>query len=421
MTTQIQIKNGRVVDPKNRVDRIADVFLRGSRITAVGEAPAGFTPDRVIDATGHVVCPGLVDLSARPGNLESELSAAVAGGITTVACAPDTQPPLDEPGLVERLVRRSAALGLARVVPVGALTQGLAGERLAEMHSLSEAGCAAFSQAQRPVFDTQILSRAMQYAATFGFAVHLQPQDPYLSRDGIAHDGRFAASLGLAGIPVCAETIAISTALRLAEMAGVQLHLGRLSSAAGVALVREARRDGLNVSCDVAIHHLHLSEDDIAYFDSHAHFIPPLRAVEDRSALREAVADGTAVLCSDHTPLDEDAKLLPFQDASPGATAFELFLSLTLKWAEESGTPLRTALARLTCDPAAILGIDAGELAVGHTADICIFDPSEIWRVSTKTLRSDGKNTPFLDASLTGRVKTTLVDGRIVFESDPLG
>ncbi|MDR1367989.1 MAG: dihydroorotase [Candidatus Accumulibacter sp.] len=414
----LSIKNGRVIDPKNHIDRIADIFVQDGRIVAVDSPPPGFVPGGDIDARNWVICPGLVDLSARLGALEPELSAAVGGGITATVCLPDTQPPLDEPGLVERLVRRSAALGLARVVPVGALTQQLAGERLAEMYSLSKAGCVAFSQVQYPIFDTQVLFRAMQYAATFGFAVHLQAQDPCLSRDGVAHDGEFASRRGLPGIPVCAETVAIATALLLAEATGVKLHFGRLSSAAGVALIRKARRAGLNVSCDVAIHHLHLSEDDIGYFDSHARFVPPLRSVGDRNALREAVADGTAALCSDHTPLDEDAKLLPFPDASPGASALELFLPLALKWAEESGLPLETALARVTCDPARILGIDAGNLTVGSAADICVFNPVEVWRVCPETLRSDGKNTPFLGAELTGRVKATLVGGRVVFGGD---
>jgi dihydroorotase len=414
------IENGRVIDPKNHVDRPSDVFIQEGKIAAVGKKPPGFVPDGIIDASGWIVCPGLIDLSARLGALEPELSAAVAGGITATVCPPDTEPPLDEPGLVERLVRRGASLGLARVVPVGALTQALAGERLAEMYSLHEAGCVAFSQVQRPIFDTQVLFRAMQYAATFGFAVHLQAQDPCLSRDGVAHDGEFASRRGLPGIPVCAETVAIATALLLAETTGVRLHFGRLSSAAGIDLVRKAQRAGLKVSCDVAIHHLHLSEDDIDYFDSHARFVPPLRSADDRNALREAVADGTAALCSDHTPLVEDAKSLPFPDASPGASALELFLPLTLKWAEESALPLDTALARVTCDPARILGIDAGELTVGRAADLCVFDPTETWRVCPETLRSDGKNTPFLGAELAGRVKATLVGGHVVFGGDSL-
>lgn len=412
----IHIKNGRVIDPKNGIDTTADVFVSNGCIAGVGQAPAGFVANRTIDASGLVVCPGLVDLSTRMANLESELAAAVAGGVTSVACPPDTRPPLDEPGLVERLVRRSEALGLARVFPIGALTQQLAGEKLAEMASLTKAGCIAFSQAKQPIFDTQVLLRAMQYAATFDYAIRLQPQDHYLARDGVAHDGEVASRLGLAGIPVCAETVAISTALQLARETGVRLHLARLSSAAGVALVREARRSGLKVTCDIAVHHLHLSEVDIGYFDTHARFDPPLRSGSDRDALRAAVAEGLAAVCSDHTPVDADGKQLPFGEASPGATGLELLLPLMLKWAEEAKLPLATALARVTCDPAAILGIETGSLAVGSAADLCLFDPVEPWRVTPEALRSQGKNTPFMGYEMAGRVHVTMVGGRVVFE-----
>jgi dihydroorotase len=414
----IHISNGRLVDPKSGFDRQADLFVADGLVQAIGDAPAGFVANRRIDATGRVVCPGLVDLSARLSNLDSELVAAVAGGVTALACPPDTRPPLDEPELVERLVRRSESIGLAHVYPVGALTQQLGGEKLSEMVGLSRAGCIGFSQATKPIFDTQVLLRAMQYAATFGYAIRLQPQDHYLARDGVAHDGEVASRLGLSGIPVCAETLAISTALHLAAETGVRLHLSKLSSAAGVALVREARNSGVKVSCDVAIHHLHLSETDIGYFDSHARFDPPLRAISDREALRAAVADGLAAVCSDHTPVDEDGKQLPFAEALPGAIGLELLLPLVLKWANEARVPLPVALARVTCDPATILGIEkeAGAIAVGRRADICVFDPQELWCISPETLRSQAKNTPCMGWEVTGRVHTTLVSGRVVFE-----
>ena len=412
---RVHIQGGRVVDPKSGFDAVADIYIEDGLIAGIGERPDGFVPDEVVDASGKIVCPGLVDLSTRLGSLGSELAAAVAGGVTAIACPPDTNPPLDEPGLVERLVRHSEALGLARVFPIGALTQQLAGEKLSEMNSLGRAGCLAFSQAKEPILDTQILLRAMQYAATFGYTVHLQPEDHYLARDGVAHDGEVASRLGLAGIPVCAETVAISTALLLANETGARLHFARLSSAAGVALVRKARQQGANVSCDVAVHHLHLSEVDIGYFDSHARFDPPLRSGADRAALREAVGEGLAAICSDHSPVDADGKQLPFAEAAPGATGLELLLPLTLKLAEEMKIPLATALARVTCDPAAVLGIDAGTLTVGKAADVCIFDAQEPWRVLPEALKSQGKNTPFIGYEMAGRVSATLVGGRLVF------
>jgi len=413
----LHIRNALLIDPKNGLDACLDLFIANGRIAAIGQPPAGFPAARQIDAEGLIACPGLVDLSARLGSIEPELAAAVAGGVTSLACPPDTKPPLDEPGLVERLVRRSETLGLARVYPIGALTQQLAGERLAEMNSLSRAGCIGFSQAKHPIVDTQLLMRAMQYAATFGYHVRLWPQDQFLAREGVAHDGEVASRLGLTGIPVSAETVAISTALQLAEQTGVRLHLSRLSSAAGVALIQAAKRNGMQVSCDVSIHHLHLSEMDIGYFNSNARFDPPLRASSDRDALRVAVRDGLAAICSDHTPIDADGKQLPFAEALPGATGLELLLPLTLRWAKHAKLPLVLALARITCDPAAILGIEAGSLAMGSAADICLFDPAESWIVTPEALRSQGKNTPFLGYEVSGRTRMTLVGGRIVFEA----
>jgi dihydroorotase len=412
----LHIRNARLIDPRNGLDEPRDLFVADGRIAAIGEPPAGFAADRSIDASGLIACPGLVDLSTRLGAIEPELAAAVAGGVTSLACPPDTKPPLDEPGLVERLVRRSETLGLARVYPIGALTQALAGQRLAEMNGLARAGCIGFSQANQPI-DTQLLLRAMQYAATFSYALRLRPQDQFLARDGVAHDGEVATRLGLTGVPVSAETVAIATALQLASETGVRLHLSRLSSAAGVALVRAAKQARMPVSCDVSIHHLHLSEMDIGYFDSNARFDPPLRAQSDRDALRAAVREGLAAICSDHTPVDADGKQLPFAEAVPGAIGLELLLPLTLLWAQQVQLPLADALARITCDAAEILGIDAGSLSIGSRADICVFDPDEAWRLTPEALRSQGKNTPFLGYEMSGRVRMTLVGGRIVYEA----
>jgi len=423
---KIEIRNARVIDPSSGLDRVTPLYVAAGRIAAIGEAPSGWTPNRTIEASGLIACPGLVDLAARlrePGleykaTLESEVAAAVAGGVTSLACPPDTDPPLDEPGLVEMLKQRARLLNRAHVYPVGALTVGLAGTTLTEMGELARAGCVAFSQADAPIVDTQVLLRAMEYAATFGHRVWLRAEDHFLAKGGVAHDGEVATRLGLAAIPAAAETVALAAILTLARETRVRTHLCRLSTAAGVAMIRDAKAAGLPITCDVGIHHLHLSDMDIGWFDAKARLAPPLRSGRDRDALSAGVADGTIdAICSDHAPIDDDGKQLPFAEAEPGAMGLELLLPMTLKWAADAKVALPVALARVTCAPAAILGIDAGRLAVGQSADICIFDPRAPWRLDRTALKSQGTNTPFLGLEVEGRVRCTLVAGQIVHEN----
>jgi len=422
----VHIKGGRLVDPKNGVDARLDVFVSDGKIAALGKPPAGFRAARTLEASNLVVCPGLIDLSARlrePGfeykaTLESELQAAVAGGVTSLACPPDTDPPLDEPGLVEMLKYRAKNLNLAHVYPLGALTWKLEGERLTEMVVLRDAGCVAFSHADTPLPDTQVLWRALQYAGTFGIPVWLRPQDGYLARGGVAHDGDVATRLGLPGIPSVSETIALSTIVQLVRETRTRVHLCRLSTAEAVAMVRAAKREGLPLSCDISAHHAHLCEIDLGYFDAHCHVVPPFRSLRDRDALRSGLADGTIdAMCSDHAPVDEDAKQLPFAESEPGATGLELLLPLALKWAEETQVALPQALAAVTSRPAAILGIEAGDLALGRAADVCVFDPAACARLTLDSLKSQGKNTPFIGYELPGRVHFTLVGGQVVYEA----
>lgn len=424
---RIAIKSGRLIDPKNAVDALQDVFVADGKIAGIGRAPAGFEIDTTIDATGLVVAPGLIDLAARlrePGSeykatLESEMRAAVAGGITRLVCPPDTDPPLDEPGLVEMLKHRARNLNLARVYPLGALTAELAGERLTEMAELHDAGCVAFSQAEAAIVDTQVLWRALQYAATFGFAVWLRPQDPFLAKNGVAHDGEVATRLGLPGIPAFAETIALATIIRLVRETGTRVHVCRLSAAESVEMIRRAKAEDLPVSCDIGVHHLHLCDRDIGYFDARCHVMPPFRSQRDRDALRVALAEGVIdALCSDHTPVDDDAKLLPFGESAPGATGLELLLPLTLKWTRESNVPLVKALARITSDPARVLRLEAGSLSVGAAADLCLFDPEIFVQVSAQGLKSQGKNTPFLGYELPGRVFCTIIGGKVAYQAE---
>ena len=424
---RLSVLNGRVVDPASASERSADLHAADGRIVAIGAAPPGFRADRTLDASGLVVAPGLVDLAARlrePGfeykaTLESEMRAALAGGVTSLSCPPDTDPPLDEPGLVEMLKYRARGLDQARLYPLGALTVGLKGEVLTEMAELAEAGCIGFSQAAAPIVDTQVLRRAMLYANTYGFTVWVRPQDPHLARGGVAHSGPVATRMGLAGIPVCAETIALHTILDLVRDTGCRVHLCRLSSAAGLELVRNAKAEGLPVSADVAVHHLHLIDVDIGFFDSQYRVDPPFRSQRDRDAIRAALADGTIdAICSDHTPVDDDAKQLPFAEAEPGVTGLELLLPLTLKWARETRTSLLAALEKLTVGSIAVLGPSAagGRIEVGAPADLCVFDPEEHWTVAPEALVSQGRHTPYLGMELSGRARFTVVDGRVAFE-----
>ncbi|ADI29034.1 dihydroorotase [Methylotenera versatilis] len=424
---KIQIKNGHVIDPKNNIDSQLDVFIAAGKIVALGKAPEGFIASQTIDASNLIVCPGLVDLSARlrePGDeykatLISELQAAVAGGVTSLACPPDTDPVLDEPGLVEMLKHRAKQLNLAHVYPLGALTRQLQGKVLSEMGELREAGCVGFSQANIAITDTQVLWRAMEYAATFGFTLFLHAEEPFLAKDGVAHDGEVASRLGLKGIPSAAEALALASILRIAKETGARIHISRLSTAEGVDMIREAKKHGVNITCDVSANHLHLTEHDIGFFDANCHLKPPLRTQRDKDALGAGLKDGTIdAICSDHTPVDDDAKLAPFAEAEVGATGLELLLALTLKWANQEKTSLAKAIALISQSSAKILGIAAGDLSVNANADICIFDANEYWKIVPSALKSQGKNTPFNGLEIAGKVKTTLINGQVVYQSE---
>lgn len=419
----VAIVGGRVIDPAAGVDRVTDVWIDAGRITAIGAAPEAFPEHERIDATGRVVCPGLVDLCARlrepgaprKGTIASETGAAAVGGITTVCCPPDTEPVIDTPATVELIRQRAVAAGQARVRPLGALTAALGGEYLAPMRALAAAGCVAVSQADRPVRDTHVLRAALAYAATLDLPVVLVPRDPWLST-GCAHEGASATRLGLPGIPVAAETTELARILALAGDTGARVHVGRLSSAAGVDLLARARADGLAVTADVAAHQLHLAADAARGFDAMAHVQPPLRDPADREALRAAVAEGLVdAVCSDHQPHDADAKLAPFGASAPGISALETLLSLVVGLVHAGACDLATALARVTTGPARALGLEAGTLAAGAAADVCVLDPEAAWTVDPRRWHSRGRNTPFAGHTLHGRAEVVLLDGRRTF------
>ncbi len=421
---KILIRGGHVIDPANNIDQVRDLFIDDSRIVDSQLAGSDFTADQTIDATGKVVCPGLIDLQARlrePGEehkatMQSELSAAVAGGVTSVCVPPDTNPVIDTPAMVHMVRQRGRRIEKARVYPLGALTAGLAGERLTDMAALREAGCTALSNGDHSIDNTLVMRRAMQYASTFDLTVFLTAVDPWLKGNGCVHEGEVSTRLGLPVVPEAAEVVALARELALIETTGARAHITQLSCARSVEKIREAKARGLNVTAAVSAHHLHLSEQDIGEFDTRCHVMPPLRSIADRDALREGLASGVIdAICSDHQPHGLDAKLAPFSESASGIAGLETLLSLTLKLVDEKVISLPNALGRITSQPARILGIDVGQLTPNAPADICIFDPDKQWQVDAMRLQSQGRNTPFDQQFLKGIPITTLVAGKISY------
>ncbi len=418
------IRNGRLIDPANGIDDQLDVHIDAGKVLAVGPAPSGFRAELTIAADGLVVCPGLIDLSARlrePGNehkatIASETAAAAAGGITTLCCPPDTQPVIDTPAVAELIRRKAIQSGKARVLTIGALTKDLSGEHLSEMAALRDAGCIAVSDCGKPLKNNLVKRRALEYASTFGLTCILHPIDHSLVDGGCAHDGPVSTRLGLPGIPTAAETVALAGDLALVDQIGVRVHFHALSSALSARMFGRARHRNPLLSADVAVHQLLLSENDVAGFDGNYHLLPPLRNQSDRDALRKAVADGVIeVVCSDHQPHEADAKTNPFPATEPGISGLETLLGLMLELVREGTFDLSTAIERVTWGPARILGLPFGRLERGRDADICIFDPAQEWTVAPENLLSRGKNSPFLNRALQGRVVRTMLSGKTIF------
>jgi len=423
---RLHIKNGRVVDPANSVDQVTDLFVADGRIVALGKAPTGFQAERVVDASGLIVAPGLIDLAARlrePGlehkaTIASETRAAAAAGITTLCLPPDTDPVIDTPAVIELVHQRAERAGYARVVTLGALTRALAGEQISEMAALKAAGCVGMSNGQQSISNILIQRRAMEYAVTHDLTVFLHPNDATLANNGCVHEGAMSTRLGLPGVPQAAETAAVARDLALIEQVGVRAHFCRLSTARAVQMVGRAQYDGLPVSADVSAHQLFLTEMDVMGFNSQCHVLPPLRTQRDRDGLRDGLARGILnAVCSDHQPHEPDAKLAPFIDTEPGISSLETLLPLTLRLVDEGVLTLSQALACLTQGPARTLGLDAGTLSIGACADVCLYDPAHIWRVDPSQMLSRGCNTPFTGWEMQGRVVMTVLEGRVVYQS----
>ncbi len=420
----ISIVNGRLIDPAHGIDDQLDLHIDDGVVVGVGDAPAEFAADEVIDARGEVVCPGLVDLAAgmrEPGyehkaTLASEVAAASRGGITTLLCTPDTNPVIDNAAVVELIHRIARKLGQTRVLATGALTRGLRGEQLSEMASLKQAGCVAVGNAHFPLASTLVERRALEYAATFGLTVFLRSEDPHLRAGGCVHEGAVSTRLGLPAIPSAAESVAVARDLALAEHTHAKVHFRNLSTRTAVRMIREAQSSGLAVTADVAAHQLHLTEMDVDGFNAECHVSPPFRTLSDRDALRMAVADGTiAAVCSDHQPHEPDAKQRPFPETEPGISGLETLLGLVLRLVEEGCMDLPAALARVTSGPADILGLPYGRLAIGSPADVCIFALERRWTLQSHRMCSEGRNTPFDGWDFAGRISHTLFNGRVVY------
>ncbi len=421
---RIEIKEGRVIDPVNNIDKIGALYISDGKIAAVFDKPQGFEADEIIDVKNAIVCPGFIDLSARlrePGQTQkatfrSETKAAASAGITSLCLPPDTAPVIDTPAVTKLIKDKAEAVGYSQIYPIGALTQGLDGKRLSAMLALKSAGCIAVSNANAPLKNLVILRRAMEYAAGHQLTLFYRPDEPSLSQQGCAHEGVFATHYGLPAIPEAAESIAVAQCLELAELTECRIHFSQISSRRAIIKIQQAQKYGLDVTADVAIHQLLLSEQDIEPFNSAYHVIPPFRAKEDKKYLQESLATGIVkAICSDHQPHDLDAKLGAFSETESGVSALETLLPLTLKLVEANVLSLSDALACLTLKPAEILGINAGTLTQGMPADICVFNPDELWQVNDKNWLSAGKNTPFWGQTLKGRVTHTFQKGQLIY------
>ncbi|MFT8472709.1 dihydroorotase [Acetobacter persici] len=418
--------NVRLIDPASGLDQPGRLLVRNGEIAGTDKAGAEGAPDgaEVIDGQGAVLCPGLVDMRVEigePGHeyretIASAARAASAGGITTIAVLPTCEPAIDNPALVRLLRTRGEETGAISILPYGALTKGCKGQELAEIGLLHEAGAVAFTDGARAIDPARLMRLALAYAGGFGAMIVQHPEDPSLAGSGCATAGELATRMGLPGIPPVAEAIMIARDIRLAELTGGRLHFGHVSTGEGVALIRQAKARGLNVTCDTAPHYFDLNENAIGDFRTYAKFSPPLRAEEDRQALCAALADGTIdAIASDHLPRDADDKRLPFAQAARGGTGMVTLLGVTLARVHDGTLTLPQALALLTHKPAALLRAGCGTLATGAAADLCLFAPDQSWLVQAGKLPGRAQNTPFDGRPLEGRVLGTWKGGRRVY------
>ena len=424
----ILIKGGRVIDP-GRFVGIADVLIDGGKISAVGPQLSVPVDTRTIQAEGKLVLPGFVDLHVHfrePGfeykeTIQSGSAAAVAGGFTTVCCMPNTSPVNDNQAVTEFILERARLAGLANVLPIGAITKGSEGKELAEIGDLRRSGCVAISDDGKPVMNSLVMRRAMEYASAFDLTVVDHCEDLHLAEGGCMNEWLISTELGLPGIPAAAEDVMVARNLSLSELTGARLHLAHISTAGSVRMVREAKARGILVTAEACPHHFTLTEELVRGYNTHAKMNPPLRTWTDVQAIKEGLRDGTIdVIATDHAPHATQEKQQDFTEAPFGIVGLETALSLTLGLVDEGVLSLEQAIQKLTSAPAVAFGLKKGTLAVGADADVVIVDQHEQWVVDPTRFRSKSRNTPFAGWKVKGRVRTTIVGGRVVFEATPV-
>ena len=419
------IENARLLDPASALDTQGAILVQNGRITDHGQNLGRPDDTETLDAQGAILCPGLVDMRVALGEpgfeyretIASAAIAAAAGGITTLAALPDSAPAIDDPALVFLLRSRGEATGSLTILPYAAITRGCRGEEMAELGLLREAGAAAFTDGRRAIASAQLMRRVLSYARAFGGRIVQHPEDPSLAEGGVATEGELATRLGLPGIPLVAESIIVARDIRLARLTGGALHFAHVSTAEAITLIRRAKDEGLDVTCDTAPPYFDLNETAIGDYRTYAKLSPPLRPEADRRAVAEALIDGTIdAIASDHQPRDADDKRLPFAQASAGGAGLATLLGITLAQHHGHNLPLAQAIALLTHRPARLLGSAAGTLARGAPADLCLFHPDRIWQVQAGRLPGKAQNTPFDGRALEGRVLGTWKAGRRVFD-----
>lgn len=422
---RIEIINGRLIDPAQNIDKQGSLYIENDRIIALFDMPDYFVADTIIDAQGQIVCPGFVDLSTRlrepgqtnKGTIKSETKAAASAGFTSLCVPPDSQPVIDNVEVVELLKDKAEKQGYPQVYPVAALTQKLAGSELSSLYALKKAGCIATSQANHPIQNLLILRRAMEYAATHDLLLMFCPQESSLSNGGCAHEGAMASRYGLPSIPYAAETIALMQCIELIGQTECRVHFRGISCARSVSLISKAKSAGLDVTADVAMHQLHLTDEDMLPYDSAYHVQPPLRSVEDRDGLLKGVRAGIIdSICSDHQPHDIDAKLGAFPETEAGMSTLETTLPLMMRLVDLGHLSLSQVIAKLTIEPAKILGLNVGSLAEGSPADICVFDPKKSWQINAESWHSLGRNTPFWQELMQAKVTHTIQAGKVIYK-----